>query len=104
VKKALMALGGVIAALAGFALVRTVRYTSARSAVERPPAVPVPDGAAERLAESVRIATISHENRDALDADALATGAIRMPNRSLWARSTTSGGRAGGRPAASEGK
>lgn len=70
VKKLPVLLGAAVTALAALALVRTVRYTSTRTAVERAPEVPVPEGAAERLAGAVRIATISHENPADLDADA----------------------------------
>jgi len=69
-RKRLLPLGAVVVLLAGFILARTVRYGSDPSAVERAPDIAIPESAAERLAGSLRIPTISHEDPAASDADA----------------------------------
>ena len=70
-KRAVLLVGGAIALLIAFIVVRTARYGSARPvAVEPAPKVAIPEGAAERLAGSVRIPTISHEDPVAFDAGA----------------------------------
>ena len=65
-------LGMTFALVLCVALVQTLRYDAVQALVE--PAVPVavPDAAAERLAGSLRIATISADNPDAFDAQAFA--------------------------------
>jgi carboxypeptidase PM20D1 len=69
-RKLLLLLGTAVVLLAGLILVRTARYGSEQSAVERAPDIAIPEGAAERLAGAVRIPTISHEDPAAFDADA----------------------------------
>jgi len=56
------------ALLIGFALARTASDGSARLAVQPATDVAVPEGAAERLAGSLRIPTVSHEDPAAFDA------------------------------------
>ena len=69
-RKLLLLLGAGVVLLTGLILVRTARHRSAGSAAQPAPTVPIPEGAAERLAGSLRIPTISHEDPAALDADA----------------------------------
>src|SRR5687767_14493305 len=69
-RKALPAIGATVALLAGLILARTATYGTPGSAVEPVQAVAVPEGAAERLAGSLRIRTISHEDPAAFDAGA----------------------------------
>src|SRR5918994_6962712 len=54
----------------GFTAALTARYDSVQSLVEPVPAVTIPDGAAQRLAGSLRIPTISSEDPAAFDAEA----------------------------------
>lgn len=69
-RKSLLPLGAVVVSLAGVTVVHTARYESAQLSVPPAPVVAVPEGAAERLAGSLRIRTISSEDPAALDADA----------------------------------
>src|ERR671915_2536549 len=69
-KRFLFLLGSVLVLLVGVALIRTLRFRSVQPAVERAPEAAIPEGAAERLAGAVRIATISHEDSAAFDAGA----------------------------------
>src|ERR687897_3818793 len=65
-------LGATFVLVGGVALVHTARYESVQRAIELAPHVAVSDVAAERLAGSLRIATISSDNPDEFDADAFA--------------------------------
>lgn len=56
--------------LVSFALTRTVRYRSVDARVAPAAQVAVPRGAAERLAASLRMATLSNENPAAFDGEA----------------------------------
>lgn len=69
-KKLLLLLGAALLLLVGVVLVRTVRYAPAGGAAKPAPVVAVPEGAAERLAGSLRIPTISHQDSAAFDAEA----------------------------------
>lgn len=70
-KKPVLMVGAAIVLLMAFIVVRTARYGSARPVAPEPaPKIAIPEGAAERLAASVRIPTISHEDPAAFDADA----------------------------------
>src|SRR5687768_8202823 len=72
-KKMLMrSLGGTFVLVGGVALAHTARYESVQAVVEPARKVAVSAGAAERLAGSLRIATISAENPDEFDADTFA--------------------------------
>ena len=64
--------GATFMVAGGVALVHTARYESVQSAVEPAPRVAVSSGAAERLAGSLRIATISSDNPSEFDAGAFA--------------------------------
>jgi carboxypeptidase PM20D1 len=66
-KRLLLLLGSALLLLVGVTMARTLRYRSAQPAVERAPEVAIPAGAAERLAGSIRIPTISHEDPAAFD-------------------------------------
>lgn len=68
--KVLMGLGIVLILLVGSTLIRTMVYGSAQPAVTAAPTVTVPEGAAERLAGSLRIRTVSSEDPTAFDGDA----------------------------------
>jgi carboxypeptidase PM20D1 len=57
----------------GFTVAVTARYESAHPPVQPAPKVAIPGGAAERLAGSLRIRTISSEDPAAFDADAFGT-------------------------------
>ena len=70
IRMALALFGASIVVLAGIALARTSRYVSAPTAFDSTPEISIPQGAAERLAGSIRFATVSHENPDAFDANA----------------------------------
>jgi carboxypeptidase PM20D1 len=65
-----MLLGAAVVLFVGFTLVRTARYGTAQAAVEPAPPIPIPTGAVERLAGSLRFPTISHEAPAAFDAEA----------------------------------
>jgi len=69
-RKLLFLLGAAAVLLVGVSLVRTARYGSTPSGIDPVPRVAVPEGAAERLAGSLRIPTISHEDPAGLDAKA----------------------------------
>jgi carboxypeptidase PM20D1 len=69
-RKIFALLGAAVLGLAAFVGGRTALYKSAESAVERAPYVAIPEGADERLAGSLRIATISHEDSAAFDSEA----------------------------------
>jgi hypothetical protein len=58
-KRFLLAFGSVLLLLVGVVLVRALRYRSAEAPLQWAPEVPIPPGAAERLAGAVRIPTIS---------------------------------------------
>ncbi|HET9232578.1 MAG TPA: M20/M25/M40 family metallo-hydrolase, partial [Candidatus Eisenbacteria bacterium] len=66
-KRLLLILGAALALLVAVMLIRAVRIGSPDSAVDPPPHIEVPAGAAERLAGSLRIPTISHEDTTAFD-------------------------------------
>jgi carboxypeptidase PM20D1 len=68
-KKLLLVLGAAVL-LVGLTLVRTARYGSMPLAVEPAVDIAMPEGAAERLAGSLRIRTISPEDPGAFDARA----------------------------------
>lgn len=61
---------GAVVLLIGFTLARAAFYGSAQLAVDPLPDIAIPEGAAERLAGSLRIPTLSHEDPDAFDAEA----------------------------------
>ena len=69
-RKLLLLLAAGVVLLVGLILVRTARYGSAPPASAPVREVAVPEGAAERLAGSLRIRTISHEDPEAFDAEA----------------------------------
>src|SRR5574341_852223 len=70
-RKLFLLLVVTVVLLIGFTLARTARYGSARpAAVEPAPNIAIPEDAAERLAGSLRIPTISHEGSAAFDAEA----------------------------------
>lgn len=66
----LLLLGSGVLLLVGFAVVRTVSYGSAPPVLVPAADIAVPPGAAGRLAGSLRIPTISHEEPAAFDAGA----------------------------------
>jgi carboxypeptidase PM20D1 len=68
--KVLLGLGIAVVLLTGVVLVRTATYVAAVPAVQPAPPVTVPSGAAERLAGSLRIPTISHEDPGRFDGEA----------------------------------
>ena len=62
-RRILLRLGGPLMVLAGVTLAQTARVGSAQQPFMPPaPSVPIPAGAAERLAGSLRIQTISTED------------------------------------------
>ena len=63
-------LAAAVVLLAGVILIRTMLLRSAGPAADPAPDVVVPAGAAERLAASLRIRTISHEDTSAFDGEA----------------------------------
>lgn len=67
VKKLLLLAGAALGLLAAVVLVRTARFRSVESVVAPAPVAAIPAGAAERLAGSLRIRTISHADPAALD-------------------------------------
>lgn len=69
-KRLLLLLGTALVLLIGVILARTVSYGSAQPAVAPAPEVAIREGTAERLAGSIRIPTISHEDSAAFDAAA----------------------------------
>jgi carboxypeptidase PM20D1 len=70
IKRILLLLGVAIGLLAIFVVARTAHYGSSVAAVEPAAHIAIPAGAAERLAGSLRIPTISHEDPGAFDAEA----------------------------------
>jgi carboxypeptidase PM20D1 len=70
IKKALLLPGAAIVLLVLFTLARTVRYETALSPIEPAVETAIPQGAAERLAGSLRFRTISHDDPAAFDAKA----------------------------------
>jgi carboxypeptidase PM20D1 len=72
-RKLVILLGAAIVALSGFGVIRTARYGSIREHVPPTRQVAIPEGAAERLAGSVRIPTISAEDPAGFDAGAFRT-------------------------------
>jgi carboxypeptidase PM20D1 len=66
----LLLLGSALVLLIGVVVVRTARYGSAQPVIVPAPEVDIPAGAAERLAGSVRIPTISPDDPAAFDAQA----------------------------------
>ena len=71
-KKILLAIGAALVALAGVTLANTTRATAEQAVITPAVAIAIPDGAAERLAGSLRIPTISREDSAAFDAKAFA--------------------------------
>ncbi|MFL5386422.1 MAG: M20 family peptidase [Longimicrobiaceae bacterium] len=69
-RRILLLLVSAVVLLVAVALVRTARFRPTEALVPPAPAVAIPDGAAERLAGSLRIRTISHETPAAFDAAA----------------------------------
>ena len=69
-KKLALALLAAFVLLLAVVLVRTARFGEAEGEVPRAAAYAAPAGAAERLAEAVRIPTISHEDSARFDAAA----------------------------------
>jgi carboxypeptidase PM20D1 len=70
-RRILLRLGGPLMVLAGVTLAQTARGGSAQQLVMPPaPSVPIPAGAAERLAGSLRIQTISTEDPAGFNTDA----------------------------------
>ena len=66
-------LGGVFVLVGGVALVHTARYESVQPVVEAAAEVAISQGAAERLAGSLRIATISSDDPAEFDAESFST-------------------------------
>jgi carboxypeptidase PM20D1 len=69
-RKFLRLLAVAFVLLVGLTVVLTARYVSIQSPVTPAPDVAIPEGAAERLAGALRIATISAEDPAAFDAEA----------------------------------
>ena len=69
-RKLVLVLVAAVVVFVGVTVAHTVRAASAAPAVAPAPHVPIPEGAAERLAGAVRIPTISAEDPAAFDADA----------------------------------
>ena len=69
-KRLLLALGAAVVLLAGIVLIRTVRLQPASFVAEPAPDTALPAGTAERLAGSLRIRTVSHDDAAAFDAPA----------------------------------
>jgi carboxypeptidase PM20D1 len=69
-RKILLLVGAPLVLLVGLVLARTAGYTPVSPAVDAAPESRIPEGAAERLAGSLRIRTISHEEATAGDAEA----------------------------------
>jgi carboxypeptidase PM20D1 len=72
VRESFLSLASAFALFGGFVLVHTARYESAQITVAPVAAAAISDGAAERLAASLRFRTISSEDRVAFDARAFA--------------------------------
>ena len=71
--KFFLLLAAALVLFVGFTVAVTARYESAQPPVQPAPKVAIPGGAAERLAGSLRIRTISSEDPAAFDADAFGT-------------------------------
>jgi carboxypeptidase PM20D1 len=69
-RKFFLLLGAALVLFVGFTVAVTARYESAQPPVQLAPQVAIPNGAAERLAGSLRIRTISSEDSAAFDTDA----------------------------------
>jgi hypothetical protein len=61
-RRVLLLVGSVFLLLVGVIIVRTLRQDSAPATVEPAAEVAIPAGAAERLAGSIRIPTVSHDD------------------------------------------
>ena len=72
-KRLLVVIGTALVVFVGVILVRTLLYRSDPQVAAPAPGVAIPPGAAERLAGSIRIPTISHEDPAAFDAEAFQT-------------------------------
>ena len=72
-RKLLLLLGAALVLFVGFTGAVTARYESAQQSVRPVPEVAISEGAADRLAGSLRIQTISSEDPAATDAGAFAT-------------------------------
>src|SRR5512134_163194 len=66
-------LAAALVLFVGFTVAVTARYEFAQPPVQPAPEVAIPGGAAERLAGSLRIRTISSDDPVAFDADAFET-------------------------------
>ena len=71
--KFFLLLAAALVLFVGFTVAATARYESAQPPVQPAPKVAIPGGAAERLAGSLRIRTISSEDPAAFDANAFGT-------------------------------
>ncbi len=69
-RKVSLGAGAAVLLLGGIVLARTARFGSAPAVADPAPAIGIPQGAADRLAGSLRIATISPEDPTAFDAAA----------------------------------
>ena len=69
-KRFLVVVGACVVVIAGIVLARGASYRLEQAEVAPAPDVVIPPGAAERLAGSLRIPTISHEDPGAFDARA----------------------------------
>jgi carboxypeptidase PM20D1 len=72
-RKIFLLLGFAFAVLVAFSVVLTARYETVQPPVTPAPNVAIPKAAAERLADAIRIPTISDEDPAAFDADAFRT-------------------------------
>ena len=72
-RKFFVLLGAALALFVGFTVAVTARYNSNQPTVQPVPELAIRDGAAERLAGSLRIRTVSSEDPAAFDADAFGT-------------------------------
>lgn len=68
-RKVLLVVGPVVALLVGVILARTASYRSGQAPADQATVLAIPPGAAERLAGSLRIATISPEDPAAFDGE-----------------------------------
>lgn len=83
-RRLLLLLGSVVLLLAGVVVARTLSYGSSELEIEPAPEVAIDDGAAERLAGAIRIATISPE--DSADFDAAAFQALHAHLQAAFPR------------------
>jgi carboxypeptidase PM20D1 len=72
-RKFFVLLGAALVLFVGFTVAVTARYHSEQPPVQPIPKVSIPDKAADRLAGSLRIRTVSSEDPAAFDADAFGT-------------------------------